>query len=456
LYGYNGVYLMFGKKFGKKKNQEIQSESTSRQKNDLFTLLEESPKNSGINIKTNVMLKQESTPKAEITPKADTTPKAEETPKTEATLKPVVTSKKDETPKKEATLKTDETLKPEKNSITLANPFTDKKFKPQSSIKGDKSQLLVLEVEKLDDKTIKPTVDFNESALFYPILSSVGESPDNISYLDELVTEGVFIKQVYEKLIICPIHPDTYSTSVRLYCPKCTSLNVDKLNLFEHKRCGFITENTAFDFSDPKNHICPSCNREIKDFKKEIRIPAAWHQCLDCEEKFDNAEIKLYCRKHEHDFDTNSGQFLTTYSYKLKDIDIQITSDDEKLHDDLAKLLKEYNFSTEFSSQIKGKSGNSHKIPIYAKNKSRNESIAIFISPKSEILTQTSVNTILISILDISPKKTLLLSTSKVDDDVKSMARQYGIQIISDSDFSKIIANVEEFVSKDYSKFGDT
>ena len=307
----------------------------------------------------------------------------------------------------------------------------------------------------MDDKTIKPTVDFNESALFYPILSSIGEAPDNISYLDELVDEGVFVKQVYEKLIICPIHPETYSTSVRLYCPKCNSLNVDKLNLFEHKRCGFITENVAYDFSNPKNRTCPSCNREIKDFKKEIRIPAAWHQCLDCEEKFDNAAVMLYCRKHEHDFDTNSGQFLTTYSYKLKDIDVQITSDDEKLHEDLARLLKEYNFTTEFNSQIKGKSGNSHKIPIYAINKSRKESIAIFITPKSETVSQTDVNAILISILDVGPKETLLLTTSKVDDDVKSMAAKYGIRIISDSDLSKIITNVEEFVSKDYSKFGD-
>jgi hypothetical protein len=58
--------------------------------------------------------------------------------------------------------------------------------------------------------------------------------------------------------------------------------------------------------------------------------------------------------------------------------------------------------------------------------------------------------------LDVGPKETLLLTTSKVDDDVKSMAGKYGIRIISDQDLSKIIANVEEFVSKDYSKFGDT
>jgi hypothetical protein len=103
---------------------------------------------------------------------------------------------------------------------------------------------------------------------------------------------------------------------VRLYCPKCNSLNVDKLNLFEHRRCGYIAESSECDFSDPTNSTCPSCKRKIIDFKKEIRVPAMWHQCKDCNEKFDNAIIKLYCRQHEHDFETNDGQFVTTYSYE--------------------------------------------------------------------------------------------------------------------------------------------
>jgi len=255
--------------------------------------------------------------------------------------------------------------------------------------------------------------------------------------------------------MICPVHPDAFSSSVRLYCPKCNSLNVEKLNLYEHKRCGFITENSEYDFSDPKNSTCPSCKRKIVDFKKEIRIPAAWHQCIDCEEKFDNAIVKLYCRQHEHDFDINSSQFVTTYSYRLKDYDAPITSDDDKMHEDLIALLNKFNFKTEFKASVKGKSGNAHKVPIYAKNNSNGETLAIFVNRQIEKVSQADINAILIPILDLGPKNILLLSTTEAEEEVKPMAKQYGIKIISDSDLSKIIHHVDEFVSEKYSRNGE-
>ena len=52
---------------------------------------------------------------------------------------------------------------------------------PESSIKGDKSQLLLLEIEKLHDKTIKPVVDFNENCLFYPIYQKLVNLPDDVT-----------------------------------------------------------------------------------------------------------------------------------------------------------------------------------------------------------------------------------------------------------------------------------
>ena len=290
--------------------------------------------------------------------------------------------------------------------------------------------------------------------MFYPILSKVGQSPDDIAFLDELADDGTLNKEVFEKLIICPLHPDAFSSSVRLYCPKCNSLNVDKLNLFEHKKCGYITESREYDFSDPKNSTCPSCKKKIEDFRKEIRIPAMWHQCLDCDEKFDNAIVKLYCRQHEHDFDTNSGQFVTTYSYRLKDYEAPITSDDDKMHEDLQKLLNEFNFTVDFKVSVKGKSGNSHKIPIYAKNTSTGEGIAIFINRQTENISQVDINAILITILDVGPKSILMLTPASVEDDALPVAKQYGIEIIS-SDLSKIIQNVDEFVSERYSRNGE-
>jgi hypothetical protein len=118
-------------------------------------------------------------------------------------------------------------------------------------------------------------------------------------------------------------------------------------------------------------------------------------------------------------------------------------------------LLNEFNFATEFKASIKGKSGNSHKIPIYAKNNVNDEAIAIFISRKSENLSQVDINSILIPILDVGPKNILLLTTSNVEEDVKPIAKQYGIEVISDPDLSRIIQHVDEFVSERYSRNGE-
>jgi hypothetical protein len=99
-------------------------------------------------------------------------------------------------------------------------------------------------------------------------------------------------------------------------------------------------------------------------------------------------------------------------------------------------------------------SKNSHKIPIYARNND-NEAIAIFINRQSENVSISNINSILIPILDVGPKNTLFLTTSDVDDDVKPIAKQYNIQIISDPDLSKIIQFVDEFVSENYSRNGE-
>ena len=322
--------------------------------------------------------------------------------------------------------------------------------KPSTS----KSVQLIQELQKLDDRTIKPFVDYNEGRLFYPLLSKIGEVQDNVDYLDRLVADDILEKKVYEKLIVCPIHPDTFSSSVRLYCPKCHSMSVEKLNLFEHKKCGFITESSNFDFADQNNSQCPSCKNTIKNFEKEIRIPAMWYQCSDCSEKFDNAVIKLHCRKHEHDFDTNSGQFITTYSYKLKNSDISINSDTSKIKDEILKLLQGFNFKAKLNVSIKGKSGNVHEIPIYGKSKSTDESILIFIKNQTNGIDQSDMNSILVPKLDIDPTNTLFVTSSTLNEGVENLAEHYGINLISESDFSQIISRVEDYVKKAYSKKG--
>ena len=114
--------------------------------------------------------------------------------------------------------------------------IAESEFIPELDIpkpSSNKSVRLIQEVQKLKDRTIIPFVDYNEGQLLYPILSEIDESPDNLSYLDGLVSDEILEKEIYEKLIVCPIHSDTFSSSVRLYCPKCYSMDVEKLNFSE-------------------------------------------------------------------------------------------------------------------------------------------------------------------------------------------------------------------------------
>ena len=319
---------------------------------------------------------------------------------------------------------------------------------------SNKSVRLIQEVQKLKDKTIIPFVDYNEGRLLYPILSEIDESSDNLSYLDGLVSDGILEKEIYEKLIVCPIHSDTFSSSVRLYCPKCHSMDVEKLNLFEHKKCGYITESSNFDFTENENSQCPSCKKPITNFEKEIRVPAMWYQCNDCSEKFDDAVVKLHCRKYEHDFDTNSGQFVSTFRYKLKNSEISVNSDTSEIKNELQKLLIGFNFDSHLNYSIQGKSNNNHEIPIYGKSKTSNDSILIFIKNQPQGIDQTDMNSILVPKLDVEPTHTLLITVSAITDGVEQLAKHYGIHIICEPDLSQIISRVEEFVSNWHSKNG--
>lgn len=334
--------------------------------------------------------------------------------------------------------------------------IVDQEFLPEVEIpkSSNKSVQLIQEVQKLKDRTIIPFIDYNEGQLLYPILSKIGEQQENLSYLDGLVSDGILEKEIYEKLIVCPIHSDTFSSSVRLYCPKCYSMDVEKLNLFEHKKCGYITESSNFDFTDNENSQCPSCKKPITNFEKEIRVPAMWYQCNDCSEKFDDAVVKLHCRKYEHDFDTNSGQFVSTFRYKLKNSELSVNSDTSEVKDEIQKLLIGYNFDSHINYSIQGKSNNTHEIPIYGKSKTFDESILIFIKNQPQGIDQTDMNSILVPKLDIEPAHTLLITSSAITDGVEQLAKHYGIHIICEPDLSQIISRVEEFVSEWYSKSG--
>lgn len=172
-----------------------------------------------------------------------------------------------------------------------------------------------------------------------------------------------------------------------------------------------------------------------------------WFQCNECEEKFDNVDIKLHCRKYEHDFDTNSAQFLPTYCYVLKNSEYSVNSDDVKIVQELVIMFNGFNYNVETHSSIVGKSGNPHKIPIFASHQKNDNKIIAFVSNSMAKLDESTITSILVPVLDIEPRYTLLVTHSEVPDAIYSLAKRYNIDIISHNDFSQMMSLIESFLN---------
>ena len=75
---------------------------------------------------------------------------------------------------------------------------------------------------------IVPFVDMNQGLITYPILDQIGEDPTNLDLLDKLSSDSIDVldKITYERLSVCPKHPESLSVTVRLLCPKCNSMDI--------------------------------------------------------------------------------------------------------------------------------------------------------------------------------------------------------------------------------------
>jgi len=323
----------------------------------------------------------------------------------------------------------------------------------QKLMTEDKIASLIKKIRNCEEKLVAPKLDLVTSKITYPILKEIDESDSNVSFLENLTKSGIGIleKSVYEKLVVCPQHPKSYNVNVRLYCPKCSSMEIEKLHLFEHKICGYISEKKNFVVSENEIIIqCPSCNKNIEDGKKELRIPAMWYSCSNCEKKFDDVTIKLHCRQFNHDFDINMARNTSVPCFRLKDLDAE-TNFGSSLIDNLKSILSKYEFYLEENSSIKGKSGHYHNIDLIASD-NKNNTIFIFLIKSNKEIDESKVNSKIIPILDSEPNFSVIICSS-MSKKAKSLAAKYKISVIQSLDSNNVINSMDELFSGRLNKF---
>jgi len=336
------------------------------------------------------------------------------------------------------------------NKIQFQEEVTSKKSVKAISPESEKISKLIKAIETSNEKMIIPVIDMGQGKITYPILKHIGEPIDNLDFLEQLTSENFDIlkRTVYERLAVCPDHPESMSTTVRLNCPNCTSMNISKLHLIEHKRCGYISENKNFEFSeDGKILSCPSCKKQIRDAEREIAKPAMWYTCNECKEKFDDVSIKLHCRKANHDFEISDSHSISIPGFIIKNLQDTSNSSISPILKSLKKLLDSFGFSVNENHTVFGKSGNTYRINIHGEDENK-RTIFIYVKNPNAESDNSELNSKIIEVLDTTPTVTILIGFPSISEKAKTITSNYNISLITEQEPNKILSSIKDILSQ--------
>jgi hypothetical protein len=329
---------------------------------------------------------------------------------------------------------------------------TFERVAPSPLASDAKVRSLIEIVSHQQDHAVYPHINYEANKITFPLLSQIGESEDNIAFLEKLSAEGmaVFEKQIFERLIICPDHPDSYAISLRLYCPKCKSPDIEKLHLVEHKSCGYIGEKTEFDVAGSSPGLkCPMCRNAIRDASKELKIPGMWYECYGCKSKFDNPTMKMHCRRFNHDFNLNQAESIVVPCFKLMK---EVSSTNIKALPLIAlikRLLAAKGFSVEENAQIKGASGVPHTANLFGRMPDTNKTVLIDIRSSEASADDTEVVSLFVKVVDVAPSFAIFVAIPSISDKARAMSAAYSnISIVTGRDFDEIVKLVDEALAK--------
>ncbi len=317
------------------------------------------------------------------------------------------------------------------------------------SPESEKISKLITAIEGTQEKMVVPSISIDQGKILYPILNEIGESEDNLDFLEKLTSSNFDILErvVYERLTVCPEHPESFSTTIRLTCAHCNSLDITKLHLIEHKKCGYISENTKFKISkDGTITECPSCKKPIRDANKEIAIPAMWYTCNDCKEKFDEVSVKLHCRAFNHDFEITSAKSTLIPGFKIKNLGDTSNTSITPILKQLKSLLVSFGFTAKENHTVIGKSGNHYRINIYGEDQHK-RTIFIYIRNPNAENDNSELNSKIIEVLDTSPTVTILIGFPSISEKAKTITSNYNISILNEKDPETVLVSIRDVLA---------
>lgn len=153
-------------------------------------------------------------------------------------------------------------------------------------------------------RTLTPIPDPHSFIGFtYPIVSINFESFEEFMVLDILdwaMKEDYIWPDYYDRIYLCNQCKSSH-VSLRETCPSCQSSQLKPEDLVHHFSCGYIGPISDFKNKFDGTLACPKCSKNLRHIGVDYDKPSLINQCLDCNEIFQDYNVKARCLHCKND-----------------------------------------------------------------------------------------------------------------------------------------------------------
>jgi hypothetical protein len=257
---------------------------------------------------------------------------------------------------------------------------------------------------------------------------------DRKKVLKSLVLKGYLKEKDFDAALICP-NCESSDVFTRYNCPSCQSINIRKVQLVEHSKCGFIGNLSEFEKKDQL--ICPKCNILISDLtistsnqqqdkKTVLKIIGSSFACDKCGTKFDKPLTSHICQDCSATFSFREANYERLPAYELTEkIDTLApnTFETDTLRQ-IETIIQNKGYTVELNAKIKGRSGFEQTFDLIAKK--GDETILLDVSSWGN---QNDLITLLGKKMDIESSSVILIDLVG-NPNLTTLAKPYNITVI--------------------------
>lgn len=224
-------------------------------------------------------------------------------------------------------------------------------------------------------------------AIEYPAAAQLldGHDGDVLDVLERFGARGVLEGEFVSKVYSCP-ECSTQGMQYTSACPSCESAHTVETTVAEHRSCGYIDEESAF--KRESGMVCPECETSVT---AENLDRTERHLCKECNEVFDEADHRLWCRDCLYMFPPQETIERALYRYRITEDGREWTDRHHAARASVADSLEDRRFEVNVDTTVEG-DGQTYPVHVYAEDPLLGDRrvVAIAERPTEEAIEQFS------------------------------------------------------------------